>query len=182
MEISRKPGKALSVFGLVMINVIAIDSIRNLPISAATGYACVVYYILGSLLFFLPGILVSAELATHYPKTGGSYVWAREAFGPRTGFVAIWLLWIYNVVWYPTIIIILASLVLASLAIAMVVPYKQLNIVSGLVQAFSIFFSNYNLRWINQIITLLIIIGGIGGVAARITLIKSCCDIALATK
>ena|SRR3990167_4254965 len=165
-----------------MINIIAVDSLRSLPFSAEYGFSLVFYYIIAGLVFFLPIAFVAAELATGWPNRGGVYVWGRETFGERWSFVVIWLQWIYNVVWYPTIIIILASLVLASLAIAMVVPYKQLNIVSGLVQAFSIFFSNYNLRWINQIITLLIIIGGIGGVAARITLIKSCCDIALATK
>jgi amino acid transporter len=109
MELSRKPGKVLSVFTLAMINVIAIDSIRNLPMNASVGYSIVFYYILGSLLFFIPCILITAELATHYPKTGGSYVWTRHAFGARMGFVTIWLLWIYNVVWFPTILSFIAA-------------------------------------------------------------------------
>ncbi len=109
MEVSRKSGKVLSVFTLAMINVIAIDSIRNLPMNASVGYSIVFYYILGSLLFFIPCMLMTAELATHYPKTGGSYVWARHAFGHRMGFVTIWLLWIYNVVWFPTILSFIAA-------------------------------------------------------------------------
>lgn len=92
-----------------MINVIAIDSIRNLPINASTGLSIVGFYILGTIFFLIPCILATAELATSYPKTGGAYVWVREAFGRRTGFVNIWLQWIYNVVWFPTILVFIAS-------------------------------------------------------------------------
>ena len=96
--------KLLSVFGLAMINVIAIDSLRNLPSNAATGFTLVFYYLIASVFFLIPYILITAELATHHPKTGGAYVWVREAFGRKWGFVNIWLQWIYNVVWYPTIL------------------------------------------------------------------------------
>lgn len=108
MQISRN-GKVLSVFALVMINVIAVDSLRTLPISAEYGASLIFYYVLAGLGFFLPTILVTAELATHWPNTGGVYVWVREAFGPRWGFLTIWLQWIYNVVWYPTILAFLAA-------------------------------------------------------------------------
>src|SRR5204863_9615061 len=36
------------------------------------------------------GALCFAELATRHPKAGGKYVFAREAFGPRVGFVVGW--------------------------------------------------------------------------------------------
>jgi APA family basic amino acid/polyamine antiporter len=36
------------------------------------------------------GALLYAELATSFPKAGGKYVYAREAFGPVAGFVAGW--------------------------------------------------------------------------------------------
>jgi len=91
--------RTLSVFSLVMINIIAIDSLRNLPTSAGMGLAVGVVYVAAFLVFMLPGILITAELATHYPKTGGVYVWVREAFGAKWGFVNIWLQWIYNVFW-----------------------------------------------------------------------------------
>lgn len=35
----------------------------------------------------LVGALIFAELATRHPRAGGKYVYAREAFGPRIGFV-----------------------------------------------------------------------------------------------
>ncbi len=43
--------------------------------------------------FLLPCALISAELGTGWPQAGGIYVWAKEAFGERIGFTAIWLQW-----------------------------------------------------------------------------------------
>lgn len=293
--------KKLAVFSLVMINVIAVDSLRSLPFSATYGFSLVFFYLLAALCFFLPTALVSAELATGWPDKGGVYVWVREAFGELAGFIVIWLQWVYNIVWYPTILTFLAgtfaylinpalvenkvymlamilgifwgativncfgmrlsswvstigaligtllpmvfitvlgwiwinqgkplqiefswqeffpesfdlnhlsfllavvfglvgmemsashadevidphkafprailiscliiffSLVLSSLAIAIVLPKSSLNVVTGLIQAFEIFFNNYHLYWMTPVITAFIIIGGIGGVAA----------------
>ncbi|MCX7115743.1 MAG: amino acid permease [Gammaproteobacteria bacterium] len=101
--------KTLTVFSLVMINVIAVDSLRTLPISAALGLSLISYYLFAAVAFFIPVALVAAELATTYPKTGGLYIWTREAFGGKVGFLTIWLQWIYNVVWYPTILAFIAS-------------------------------------------------------------------------
>lgn len=293
----------LGVFSLVMINVIAIDSVRNLPANAANGLSLVLLYGIAALLFLVPSILVTAELATHHPKTGGVYVWMREAFGTHWGFMGIWLQWIYNVFWYPTIlsfiatniaylinpslanskafivpmvvgmflvatalnargmkissvvstlcaiggtiipmvaiialgagwllagkplavtpglehwlpqlnqmpniaflviilfslmgfemsashaeavenpqrdfprallysgIIIVISMVLSSLAIVMVTPSKTLNIISGLNDAFKVFLASFHLAWMMPIVTIMIIIGGFGGMAAWI--------------
>ncbi len=101
--------KVLSVFSLVMINVIAVDSLRSLPINAELGTTIIFYYVLAALLFFFPIAFVAAELATGWPQTGGIYIWVREAFGKRWGFVTIWLQWFYNIVWYPTILAFVAT-------------------------------------------------------------------------
>lgn len=301
--VSTSKKRVLSVFSIVMINVIAIDSLRNIPAAAEYGSSLVVYYAIAALGFFIPSALVSAELATGWPKNGGVYVWVREAFGPRWGLLAIWLQWIENVIWYPTIMSFIAStllfsihpnlatdkhillpviitlfwlatllnlygmrlsslissvtailgtiipmlfiiilgavwllsdhpahvsfaakdfmpdfskldnlayltaillslvgmelsathaqdvrnpqkdypkaalisvflivftLVLSSLAIAVVIPKHDIHLVTGLVQAFSIFFNSYHMPWMTHIIALMIIIGGFGGVAAWI--------------
>src|SRR3990167_5004481 len=107
--------KILGVFSLVMINVIAIDNLRSLTAGAEYGLALVFFYALAILLFFLPSVLITAELATAWPTTGGAYIWVREAFGPRFGFLAIWLQWIYNVVWYPTIFSFVAGILAYSI-------------------------------------------------------------------
>jgi putative glutamate/gamma-aminobutyrate antiporter len=297
-----QPKKVLSVFSLVMINVIAVDSLRTLPISAKLGLSLVSYYVIAALTFFIPVALVAAELATAYPNTGGIYLWVREAFGKRAGFITIWLQWIYNVVWYPTIlafiaatmsyliapelsnnkfyllgtviglfwiftllncfgmkvssivsiigatigtvlpmiviiglatlwasqgkpmavdyplswfpnfkslgnlslfavvlfgligmemsavhaeevknpqrdyprallystILIISTLSLGSLAIIVVVPNDNLSVVSGLIDAYSIFFKSYHMPWMTSVIAILIILGGLSGVSAWI--------------
>jgi APA family basic amino acid/polyamine antiporter len=48
-----------------------------------------VAWLLGGVLAFA-GALCFAELATRHPKAGGKYVYVREAFGPRIGFVVGW--------------------------------------------------------------------------------------------
>jgi len=97
--------KPLGVFSLVMMNVIAVDSLRSLPVAAQFGYSLLFFYLLAAILFFIPTALITAELATAWPNTGGAYIWIRTAFGARWGWFAIWLQWIYNVVWYPTILV-----------------------------------------------------------------------------
>jgi APA family basic amino acid/polyamine antiporter len=49
-----------------------------------------VAWLLGGALAFL-GALCFAELATRHPQAGGKYVYVREAFGPRIGFVVGWV-------------------------------------------------------------------------------------------
>ena len=294
--------KVLSVFSLVMINIIAVDSLRTLPISAKLGLSLISYYVVAAFAFFIPVALVAAELATAYPNTGGIYVWVREAFGRRAGFITIWLQWIYNVVWYPTMLafiaatlsyliaphlannkfyllgtalslfwlftllncfgmklssivsilgatigtvlpmliiiilgvvwmfqgrpmavnypsswfpdfsslgnlalfsavlfgligmemsavhaeevknpqrdyprallystlVIISTLSLGSLAIVIVVPNDHLSVVSGLIDAYAVFFKSYNMPWMTSVIAVLIILGGLSGVSAWI--------------
>lgn len=47
-------------------------------------------WILGGVLALL-GALCFAELTTRYPRAGGKYVYVREAFGRRAGFVVGWV-------------------------------------------------------------------------------------------
>lgn len=95
---------ALSIFSLTMITVGSVDSIRNLPATALFGSQLLSFFILGALFFLIPTALVSAELSSGWPIEGGIYIWVREAFGKKMGFLAIWLQWIENVIWYPTIL------------------------------------------------------------------------------
>lgn len=99
----------LGVFTLAMINVAAVLSLRNLPSMAAYGYALIFYLTLSSLCFFIPSALVSAELASGWPKKGGVYLWVKEAFGPKWGFVAIFMQWVENLPWFPAILAFVAS-------------------------------------------------------------------------
>lgn len=95
---------ALTIFSLTMITVGSVDSIRNLPATALFGSQLIAFFILGAVFFLIPTALVSAELASGWAKQGGIYIWVKEAFGKKAGFLAIWLQWIENVIWYPTIL------------------------------------------------------------------------------
>ena len=95
---------ALTVFSLTMITVGSVDSIRNLPATALFGSQLIAFFILGAIFFLIPTALVSAELASGWAQQGGVYIWVKEAFGKKMGFLAIWLQWIENVIWYPTIL------------------------------------------------------------------------------
>jgi amino acid transporter len=93
---------------LALINVAAICNIKNFPLMAEYGLASVFFLVLGALLFFIPVSLVSAELATGWPDRG-IYTWVKEGIGPKWGFIAVWLQWIENVIWYPTVLSFIAS-------------------------------------------------------------------------
>ena len=103
--------RSLNIFLLAMINVSAVCSIKNWPVSAEYGFSSLFYFLFAGIFFFIPVSLIAAELATGWPERGGVYVWVREAFGHRIGFLAAWLLWIENVVWYPTILSFIAGTV-----------------------------------------------------------------------
>ncbi len=291
---------SLTIFSLTMITVGSVDSIRNLPATALFGSQLIFYFVLGALFFLIPTALVSAELASGWAKQGGIYVWVKEAFGKKTGFLAIWLQWIENVIWYPTILsfvagtigylinpaltsnpyflwavivscfwgatvvnlrgmkssamfssfcslaglllpmsliiglgvawitqgnplqiqfdipsivphledksmwvsltaimmsfcgieiatvhandvnnpqhafpraliysvgIILSTLILGSLAIAVVLPGKDINLVAGIMQAFEAFFLKYNMHWMMPVVAVMLVLGGLGGVS-----------------
>ncbi|CEG58078.1 APC family permease [Legionella fallonii] len=291
---------SLTIFSLTMITVGSVDSIRNLPATALFGSQLIFYFILGAVFFLIPTALVSAELASGWAKQGGIYIWVKEAFGKKSGFLAIWLQWIENVIWYPTILsfvagtigylinpelsnnpyflwaviitcfwgatilnlrgmsssalfsnicslaglllpmsliiglgavwivqgnplqvqfdipsvvphladksmwvsltaiimsfcgieiatvhandvkdpqhafptaliysvgIILSTLILGSLAIAIVLPGKDINLVAGIMQAFEAFFTSYNMRWMMPVVAVMLVLGGLGGVS-----------------
>ncbi len=67
------------------------------------------FFALAAVLFFIPVSMVAAELATGWPQTGGVFAWVKEAFGHRTGFLAIWLLWAENVIYYPALLSFIAG-------------------------------------------------------------------------
>lgn len=101
--------RVISVSILVLLNISIMASLRNLPLVAEFGYSGIFYFTIVGLLFLIPSALVSAELATGWPKSGGIYIWVREAFGDRWGFFAIWMQWVHNVTWYPAILAFVAS-------------------------------------------------------------------------
>ncbi len=101
--------KTLGIFALAMINVAAVLSLRNFPSMAEYGWSSIGWYVIGTLTFLLPLTMAAAELATGWPKGGGIYAWVKEAFGEKSGFIAIFCDWSNSLVWYPTVLAFIAS-------------------------------------------------------------------------
>ena len=95
----------LSVFTIAIMNVTAVVSLRGLSAEAEYGLSSAFYYLFAAIVFLIPTSLVAAELASMFSnKEGGVFRWVGEAFGKRLGFLAIWLQWFQNTIWYPTIL------------------------------------------------------------------------------
>jgi len=137
----KTTSKQISVFTLIMITVIAVDSLRSIPLSAQYGFSLVFYYLLAAIVFLIPSALVSAELASSLPKTGGLYIWIREAFGDNWASFVIWVQWIYNICWYPTI--------LALLAACLAYPFSEQLVDNKFYMLFTIQIVYWFTTWIN---------------------------------
>ena len=95
----------LGVATLAIMNVTAVVSLRGLPAEAEYGISSAFYYLFAALVFLIPTSFVAAELAAMFQdKQGGVFRWVGEAFGKRTGFLAIWLQWVESTIWYPTVL------------------------------------------------------------------------------
>ncbi|MGQ0574739.1 MAG: amino acid permease [Pseudonocardia sp.] len=107
-------GVRLGILGLAMINVASIVSARNLPVMAEYGWSMLVLFAISILVFLVPISMAAAELGTAWPRDGGVYAWVKQAYGGRTGFLAVWCDYSENIAWFPTVL----SFIAASLAYA----------------------------------------------------------------
>jgi APA family basic amino acid/polyamine antiporter len=100
--------RGVSIVGavaLVVGNMVG-TSMYTLPASlaAAVGPLGTVAWLLTAAGYF--GVaFVYANLGARYPRTGGPYVFAREAFGDFAGFLSVWLYWISAVIGNAGIVI-----------------------------------------------------------------------------
>ena len=67
---------------------------------------------------------------------------------------------------FYAMIAILTTLLFGSLAIAIVVPVEKINVISGLLQAYTLFFGKSHAWWLVTILGVMIVFGAIGGAAA----------------
>jgi amino acid transporter len=92
------------IFSIAMLSIAGVFSIRGLSSMAEYGPTLITYYFLAGILYLIPSSLIFAELGSAFPRTGGLYIWVKEAHGSRLGFLAIWLEWINNIVALPTML------------------------------------------------------------------------------
>ena len=100
-----KSAAKLGVGTLMIMNIVAVVSLRGLPAEAEYGVSSAFYYLFAALVFLIPVSLVAAELAAMFPyQQGGMFRWIGEAFGSKLGFLGIWLQWVESTIWFPTVL------------------------------------------------------------------------------
>ncbi|MDE7081059.1 MAG: amino acid permease [Muribaculaceae bacterium] len=95
---------ALSMGAMAIMIVTNIVSMRGMASQAEYGYGSIFYYVFAALVFLVPYALVCAELASTYTRSGGLFRWCAEAFGPKWGWVAMYLEWQMVVIWFPAVL------------------------------------------------------------------------------
>lgn len=101
--------KFLKVTSLAFLQIVIVGNLQALPANAIYGASLPFLYLLAIIGFFLPCTLMVSELATTRPQTGGAYIWCEQAFGSKFGFFTVCILWISNLLWYPSIFSLIAA-------------------------------------------------------------------------
>jgi amino acid transporter len=101
--------RALGLWDVVAMNVVAVVGLRWIARSARLGAPSVLLWILACIAFFIPLALALIELSSRHPEQGGIYAWARRAFGPLHGFVVGWCMWVNNLFYFPSLLLFAAA-------------------------------------------------------------------------
>ena len=99
---ATRGGRGTFVRGMTLLGAVALvvgnmvgTSMYTLPASLAAevGPLGILAWLLTA-IGYLGVAVVYADLGRRHPRTGGPYVFAREAFGDFAGFLSVWLYWI----------------------------------------------------------------------------------------
>ena len=102
--------KALGMVDMTLFTVSAILFLDTLAGSASMGAAALTFWLVFSVLFFLPFGLITSEMGTAYPEQGGIYAWVRDALGKRWGTRVTWLYWVNLPIWSASIFVMFTSI------------------------------------------------------------------------
>lgn len=81
--------------------IVAVLSPRWIASAAAVGPSALTIWAIAVVTFLVPMAFAVIELSARYPEEGGIYVWTRTAFGDFAGFMAGWMYWVSNLVYFP---------------------------------------------------------------------------------
>src|ERR1700745_4448320 len=85
--------RVLNSFDMTIIFVAIVLCIVNASAIQQAHQAAYTYWILGFVLFLIPGALITAQLGQMFPQEGSLYVWTQKAIGPFWGFFAGFCAW-----------------------------------------------------------------------------------------
>jgi amino acid transporter len=95
--------RVLNSLDMTIIFVAIVLFIVNASAVQPAGPAAFTYWILGFVLFLIPGALVTAQLGLMFPQEGSLYVWTQKALGPFWGFFAGFC------AWWPGVLVMVAT-------------------------------------------------------------------------
>jgi amino acid transporter len=130
--------KVLTSFDMVAIFVAIVLFITNAAVIQSAGPAAFGWWILGFLVFLIPGAIVTGQLGRMFPGEGSIYLWTNKAFGSFWGFFAGFC------AWWPGVLVMVATgtIVFAFLGYVFPDPVGTLDIrVQGIVITAFIVFS-----------------------------------------
>ena len=102
--------RTLGRLDLVLLKIVAIVNINNVPPAAVYGRASLLLWVLAFAAFFVPEAIAVVIFAKRYPGEGGVYLWIREEFGERHGFLAGWCYWTNNLFYIPVLLVYMAGI------------------------------------------------------------------------
>lgn len=102
--------RTLRTRDLVLLNMVAVLSLRWMATSAAAGPSALVLWLLAGALFFVPLGLAVSDMTVRQPEQGGIYAWTKRALGEKHGFVAGWCYWVNNVLYPANLLISTAAM------------------------------------------------------------------------
>jgi glutamate:GABA antiporter len=95
--------RVLNSFDMTIIFVAIVLFIVQASAMQPAGQSAFTYWILGFLVFLIPGALVTSQLGQMFPQEGSLYVWTQKALGPFWGFFAGFC------AWWPGILVMVAT-------------------------------------------------------------------------
>src|ERR1700761_4440337 len=110
IETKSQLRKTMGFWDVLLFNIATVLGPRWIAAAGHNGPSSISLWILAAVFFFVPGALVINELSSRFPKEGGLYVWAKEAFGDFHGFIAGWTYWIYTFFYFPGLLLASASM------------------------------------------------------------------------
>ncbi|HEY8087512.1 MAG TPA: amino acid permease, partial [Polyangiaceae bacterium] len=90
--------KELRLGDLVLAQIVLIVGSTWVGVAGKLGDAQLVYWVLATVLFFLPLAAVVVFLNECWALEGGLYQWAKLGFGAAWGFLVAWNLWLWAIV------------------------------------------------------------------------------------
>lgn len=152
----------IGLFGIIFFVLSGLIGIDGLSPLASMGPSVYGWWLLVTLLFAIPYVLIVCELSAAFPGEGGIYEWTLRGMGSKNAARVSWYYWINVPFWIPSVYLICSGM-LAELFMPDMSIWGMIGIALVLTWA-SVFISNASL----DIGNFVNIVGGISKVAILI--------------